>query len=185
MVYWSGLCLVLGLLVAWLSRRSLLDRRSHGFYRFFVFEAIVLLLWRNGPHWFEDRYAAHQLVSWGLLFGSLYLLIHSLVLLRVRGGHAPERAQATCANFAFENTANLVQNGLYRLIRHPMYASLLLLSWGVFFKAPGWFEGFLACVASLSLVATARVEERENIHAFGESYRHYIRRSKMFIPYLL
>lgn len=167
-----------------LSRKALRDPRSHGFYRLFAFEAILALLWRNQPYWFEDRFALHQLLSWGLLFIALYLLLHGLFLLRMRGGHAPQR-QVEAANFAFENTARLVQEGLYRYIRHPLYASLLLLTWGLFCKHPQWLELPLALLGSLALVLTARVEERENLATFGIEYRVYMQRSRMFLPFML
>lgn len=176
--------LALGLLLAGLCRKALSDPRSHGFYRLFAFEAIVFLLWRNLPYWFEDRYAAHQLLSWALLFSALYLLIHGLYLLRVRGGHAPER-EAEQANFAFENTARLVAEGLYGYIRHPLYASLLLLSWGIFCKRPDAAGAVAALLGSIALVATARVEERENLATFGEQYRAYMRDTRMFLPFIL
>lgn len=176
--------LLLGLLLAGVSHRALCDPRSHGFFRLFAFEAIVFLLWCNLPYWFVEQYAPHQLLSWALLFAALYLLAHGLYLLRVRGGHAPER-EAEQANFAFENTAHLVVDGLYRYVRHPLYASLLLLTWGIFCKQPT-VAGFIAGVlGSLALVATARVEERENVRTFGEQYRDYTRRTRMFIPFLL
>jgi protein-S-isoprenylcysteine O-methyltransferase Ste14 len=176
--------LLLALALAGVSHRALRDPRSHGFYRLFAFEAIVFLLWSNLPYWFVDQYAAHQLLSWALLFSALYLLGHGLYLLRVRGGHAPER-QAEEANFAFENTAQLVADGLYGYVRHPLYASLLLLIWGIFCKQAS-FGGLLAAlVGSLALVATARVEEKENLQTFGEQYRDYMRRTRMFVPFLL
>lgn len=175
---------VLALLLLGLSRRALRDPRSHGFFRLFAFQAILLLLWSNLPYWFVDRYAPHQLLSWSLLFTALYLLGHGLYLLRVRGGHAPER-QHEQANFAFENTARLVADGLYGYIRHPLYASLLLLTWGLFWKHPALATLPAALLGSLALVATARVEERENLRTFGEHYRDYMRRTRMFVPFVL
>lgn len=44
-----------------LSWRALQRPKSHGFYRFFAWEAILGLLVLNGPVWFVDRFAAHQL----------------------------------------------------------------------------------------------------------------------------
>lgn len=176
--------LLLGLLLGGVSHRALRDPRSHGFFRLFAFEAIVFLLWSNLPYWFVDQFAPHQLLSWTLLFAALYLLAHGLYLLRVRGGHAPERGTEQ-ANFAFENTAELVVEGLYSYVRHPLYASLLLLTWGIFCKQASLAGLVAALLGSLALVATARVEERENLQTFGEQYRNYMGRTRMFIPFLL
>lgn len=173
----------LALVLAGVSSRALRDPRSHGFFRFFAFESIVFLLWSNLPYWFADRFAAHQLLSWLLLFSALYLLIHGLLLLRIRGGHAPER-EAEQANFAFENTARLVTEGLYGYVRHPLYASLLLLTWGIFCKQPSVATLLAAGVGSMALFMTARVEEAENLRSFGEQYLRYMQRTRMFIPFV-
>jgi protein-S-isoprenylcysteine O-methyltransferase Ste14 len=79
----------------------------------------------------------------------------------------------------------LVTTGIYGDIRHPMYSSLLLLAWGVFFKASSWPGLALAAAATGFLVATARAEERENIRFFGPSYESYMKRTKMFVPFIL
>lgn len=182
--FYHGIFLALGLGLALLSRQALRDPKSHGFYRLFAFEAIVFLLWRNLPFWFVDRFSPTQLLSWALLFGSLYLLLHSLYLLRVHGGHAPARA-SEAANFSFENTAHLVDSGIYGYIRHPLYSALLLLAWGLFFKQPALSGAGAALLASLALIATARVEEGENLRTFGAAYRDYCRRTRRFLPFVL
>ena len=43
----------------------------------------------------------------------------------------------------------------------------------------------LAVTATLLLIATARADERECTHFFGPPYQDYMRKTKMFIPYLL
>ena len=85
---------------------------------------------------------------------------------------------------AFEKTTTLITSGAYRYIRHPLYSSLLFLAWGIYFKDPSGLGGLLALAATLFLVATARVEEAENLAFFGEQYREYMGRTKMFVPFL-
>jgi Phospholipid methyltransferase len=84
----------------------------------------------------------------------------------------------------FEKTTMLVTVGAYHYIRHPMYGSLLFLTWGVFFKNPFWLNVILALIASCFLVATTKTEEAENICFFHESYLEYTKQIKMFIPFL-
>ena len=65
-----------------------------------------------------------------------------------------------------------------------MYSSLLFLAWGVFFKDLSWLSGVLALAATAFLVATAKMEESEDIRFFGAAYQTYIKQTKRFIPFL-
>jgi protein-S-isoprenylcysteine O-methyltransferase Ste14 len=157
-----------------LSLPSLRDPRSHGFYRFFAFEAIMLLIVLNASHWFRDPFMLRQLVSWFLLAVSLFLAVHGFYLLRTVG--KPEGP--------IENTSMLVTRGAYGLIRHPLYSSLLFFSWGAFLKDPSAVGVLLLVITLVAVVATARVEERENLARFGDAYAAYMSRTRMFIPFL-
>ena len=153
---------------------SLSDPRSHGFYRFFAFEAILILFLLNVSHWFDNILAVHQIISWILLASSLILVIHGLHLLRKIG--EPEDS--------IEATTVLVRQGAYKYIRHPLYSSLLLLAWGIFFKEPSFWGGLLTMIATSALVATAKVEEEENLEKFGQAYADNMKTTKRFIPFL-
>jgi protein-S-isoprenylcysteine O-methyltransferase Ste14 len=166
----------------YVSRASLHQPRAHGFWRFWAWEAIAALVVLNAPVWFRDPLAWHQLVSWLLLCLSLVPLALGLRQLRRARRAKQERPEAGLLEF--EQTAELVTTGVYRYIRHPMYSSLLLLAWGVFWKAPSWLGATLAAVATGCLLATARAEERENCRFFGPAYADYMQRTRMFIPFL-
>ena len=166
-----------------LSWRPLRDLRSHGFYRFFAFELLSALILLNVPVWFRDPLSARQLVSWFLGAVSIGLAIEGFRLLRAIGRPAPTAAQS--ANLPFENTTTLVTVGAYRLIRHPLYASLLALVWCAYLKNPFAIGGIaLAPVASGFLVATAVAEERENLASFGAPYAVYMKHTRRFVPFL-
>lgn len=77
----------------------------------------------------------------------------------------------------------LVTEGLYRRIRHPMYAALLLYGVGQALVVPNWLAGPSYAVAMLSLVAL-RVgpEERMMLDEFGKDYEAYRTRTKRLIP---
>ena len=169
--------------IIYVSRASLAHPRSHGFYRFFAWEAILALALLNLPCWFCEPFSWHQLISWVLLIISLFLVIHGLRLLKRIG--QPDARRADAPLLELEKTTALVKTGAYRYIRHPLYSSLLFLAWGVFFKIPSWPGILLALAASLFLYATAKTEETENIRFFGEPYRAYIQETKMFIPFIL
>jgi len=148
--------------------------RSHGFFRFFAFESILVMVLLNIGHWFRDPFSRIQIISWLLLLFSLFLVVHGFWLLRVIG-----RPKGR-----IENTTTLVMTGAYKYIRHPLYSSLLFLAWGVFLKDPSFLGGLLALTATTSLIATAKVEETENLQKFGNGYSTYIKKTKRFIPFL-
>ncbi len=176
------LFILISLILVWISRHTLKNYRSHGFYRFFAFEGIAALLALNQPHWFNDPFSMRQMLSWALLICSIGFVLCAVKLLRDFGGHS--RRNDMPENFNFENTVHLVDTGLYRFIRHPMYASLLLLNWGAFLKHITPVTLSISVITTLFLIAVARVEEKENHTFFGEAYTEYCSKSKMFLPFL-
>jgi len=167
---------------AWITRSSLRDFRSHGFYRFFAFEAILILILLNVDYWFLEPFSIYQLVSWPLLIICTYLVIHGALLLR--SGGKPDERRTDPSLMSIEKTTELVTEGAYRYIRHPLYSSLLFLAWGAFFKHPSRAGISLAVIATFFLAMTAKIEEVENIRFFGDEYRQYMKRTKMFVPFL-
>jgi protein-S-isoprenylcysteine O-methyltransferase Ste14 len=165
------------------SRRMLVEPGCHGFYRFFVFESIIGLIALNFPSWYEDKFSPQQIVSWIALFIALFYVFAGLYLLYTVGKPRSEQVKST--EFRFENTTKLVRVGLYRFIRHPMYGSLLFLAVGTFLKRVNGVTIVLVCVSIISVLLTAKAEERENLERFGAAdYEQYRSETKMFIPYL-
>jgi protein-S-isoprenylcysteine O-methyltransferase Ste14 len=164
------------LLIVWFSWwLSIREGRYHGIYRFFAFESILILCILNAHVWFSKPFSPHQLISWILLVASAIMALHGYWLLTVLG--KPDGK--------FENTSVIVTRGAYKYIRHPLYCSLLLLGTGVFLKDPISIPGFaIAWINMLALYFTAREEEKEMIAKFGDAYRHYMKYTTMFIPYL-
>jgi protein-S-isoprenylcysteine O-methyltransferase Ste14 len=182
MVRLAIFCAVSAVLV-WLSRQPLKDRRSHGFYRFFAFELLAALILRNAPAWFREPLSIRQLISWTLGAVSILLAEEGFRLLHVVG--KPASPAAGDANFTFENTTKLVTVGVYRYLRHPMYASLLALAWCAYLKEPLATASILLVVGTSGfLIATAIAEENENLARFGAEYAAYRKRTHRFIPFL-
>ncbi len=166
-----------------MSRRTLCNPMSHGFYRFFAFESILALVLLNIPFWMINPFAPTQLLSWILLSFSIFLVFRGLHLLRKLGGHKARKDSTE--TFSFEDTAVLVTDGIYKYVRHPMYSSLLFLAWGAYLKDISLYSTIAVSFATTALIATAKNEERGNISYFGSAYEDYITKTKMFIPYLL
>lgn len=176
--------LVLTSLLLYISRAALSVPRSHGFYRFFAWEFILALILLNLNKWFEDPLSRHQIISWILLFLSLVPLAFGVPTLVKQGKSTAKRAGEPQL-LAFEKTSALVTSGIYGYIRHPLYSSLLLLAWGVFFKAPYGWGIPLVLGATIFLVLTAKADEAECIRFFGSAYSEYMKRTRMFIPFVI
>jgi protein-S-isoprenylcysteine O-methyltransferase Ste14 len=174
----------LSVLLIAISWKSLRHPRSHGFDRFFAWEAILALFLLNAGAWFYKPFSWNQIIAWTLLILSLVPLAMGIHFLRTRGKPAEQR-KGDSSLLAFEKTTTLVTTGIYRYIRHPLYSSLFLLTWGIFFKSPSLIGAALAVTATVLLIATARADERECCQFFGPPYQEYMRKTKMFIPYLL
>ncbi|MGO9776889.1 MAG: methyltransferase family protein [Terracidiphilus sp.] len=166
-----------------LSWRPLRDAHSHGFYRFFAFECLIALILLNLPVWWRDPFSWRQLASYLLGVVSIGLAIEGFRLLRVIGRPGPSNIES--ANLPIENTTTLVTVGVYRWIRHPLYASLLALAWCAWLKDP-LRPGSAALMLGTSgfLLATAVAEERENLRRFGAAYADYKRQTRFFIPFV-
>lgn len=156
------------------SWNSLKSSRSHGFFRFFAFECILILVLLNVDYWFNHLFSIRQIFSWLLLVPSIFLAVHGFYLLRIVGKPREN----------FEDTTTLVKVGAYKYIRHPLYSSLLVGAWGAFFKHISIFSVIFVLLTTGFLIATAKVEENENLAKFGDEYVEYLKETKMFIPFL-
>ncbi|MBU0529012.1 isoprenylcysteine carboxylmethyltransferase family protein [bacterium] len=164
------------------SRRTIFNVKSHGFYRFFSWECILWLLINNYRYWFFNPLSTKQILSWLLLIYSLVLVIFGFLLMKNMG--KPQDNRKNNELFKFEKTTELIETGLFKYIRHPMYGSLLFLTWGIFFKNTTNVLLIVSLISSVLLYVTAKIEEKENIEFFGEDYSDYMKRSKMFIPFI-
>jgi protein-S-isoprenylcysteine O-methyltransferase Ste14 len=63
-----------------------------------------------------------------------------------------------------------------------MYRSLLFLAWGILLRHIEVTLLIIGLIATLSGVVAALIEEKENMAYFGERYRLYMLKTKMFIP---
>jgi len=173
---------ILCLAVIIISRRNLLNAKSHGFYRLFSWIGISWLFADNYRLWFDRPFSINQIFSWILLFISLYLVVAGVILLIKTGKPSKNREDKTL--LSFEKTTGLIDTGVYRYIRHPLYASLIFLTWGIFFKNPILTDLIVAMLSTVFLYITSKYDEKECIQYFGEEYKSYMKRSKMFVPFI-
>jgi protein-S-isoprenylcysteine O-methyltransferase Ste14 len=175
---------ILSVPIIYFSRHVAFNTKSHGFYRFLGWECIAWLFANNVKYWFNDPLSWNQILSWIFLLYASYIVIAGVILLK-NLGKADQVARLDNSLYNFEKTTELVDTGLYKLIRHPLYGSLIFLSWGVYLKNTTKIGLLLICILSTILFyITAKFDEKECIQYFGEKYRNYMNRSKMFIPFV-
>ncbi len=79
--------------------------------------------------------------------------------------------------------APLVQGGVYRIVRHPLYSSLIFLSvgWSLFWSS--WITLWVSLGLAVVLDAKSRREERWLQEKFPD-YAFYRQRVQRFIPWI-
>jgi protein-S-isoprenylcysteine O-methyltransferase Ste14 len=87
---------------------------------------------------------------------------------------------------AIQQDHELVQHGLYRLVRHPSYSGLLLAFFGLGLFYANWLS-LLALMVPITLAVINRIakEERALLVALGPPYAHYCARTKRLFPGLV
>jgi len=144
--------------------------------------ALVLWQWRPVPHviwdvrggWTEVFMWSLFSLGWGILLLSTFLVNHfELFGLQQVWGHFRGRE--------FHSPA-FKTPGLYRVIRHPLYAGFLIGFWATPLMTAGHMLFSVACSGYILL--GIYFEERDLIKAFGQEYRNYRRRVPMLIPFM-
>jgi protein-S-isoprenylcysteine O-methyltransferase Ste14 len=79
----------------------------------------------------------------------------------------------------------LVEEGPYRWVRHPIYTAFIALGIGLFLLTESWMVG-VPWLASIGLALATRMVEEEAmmIEQFGEAYEEYEARTGRFLPRL-
>ena len=78
----------------------------------------------------------------------------------------------------------LVTQGPYRWVRHPLYTvgSALFISFGM--MADNWFIALLGILAFIAMAMRTPKEEANLIEKFGDEYRQYMKHTGRFLPKL-
>ncbi len=174
---------ILSILIIGISWRTLFRPKTHGFYRFFSWECIVWLLATNYKFWFVNPFGYKQIFSWILLVVSGYVVIAGVIQMKKAGKSGNIRNKKSL--YKFEQTTELIDTGIFKFIRHPLYSSLLFLTWGIFLKNTSLELLAISVLSTIFLYLTAIFDEKECMVFFGNKYRDYMKRSKRFVPFLI
>jgi protein-S-isoprenylcysteine O-methyltransferase Ste14 len=79
----------------------------------------------------------------------------------------------------------LITHGVYRAIRHPMYAAILLFGLAQGLLLQNWLAGWSAAATfALMYIGRVRREEQMMCEFFGQEYREYMRQTGRLFPRL-
>jgi protein-S-isoprenylcysteine O-methyltransferase Ste14 len=140
---------------------------------------LLLVAWRPLPEpiWSVEPVAARAAIL--ALFASGWLIVLA-ALREVGAAHLFGLTPAWADALGTPAPPPLAERGVYRWLRHPIYAGTLLTFWA----APDMSQGrfLLAAVFSIYLVVGLRLEERDLERQHGSRYRDYRRRVGGLVP---
>lgn len=81
---------------------------------------------------------------------------------------------------------HVVDSGVYKYVRHPMYSAILILVIIQALLLNNYIAG-LSGLVSFGLLYTLRVknEEKMMLSEFGDEYEQYMKKTKRIIPYII
>ncbi len=91
---------------------------------------------------------------------------------------------AATAKLQIVKDHQLVKDGLYKHIRHPIYLGETLRNFGIVTFLSSIYGILLIAAATIILLFRIEIEERMLVEAFGEDYREYQKNSRKIIPYV-
>jgi protein-S-isoprenylcysteine O-methyltransferase Ste14 len=126
------------------------------------------------PHF--AAYTFHPVQAWL----GLFVAIAALVMF-----HLTHRALGRNWSISLDvrDDHQLVTDGIYRSVRHPMYSAFWLWAIAQALLLPNWVAGFSGLVG-FGILFFGRVarEERMMLETFGDSYRAYMARTGRVFP---
>jgi protein-S-isoprenylcysteine O-methyltransferase Ste14 len=78
----------------------------------------------------------------------------------------------------------LVKDGLYEHVRHPLYLGEALRNFGIVSIFSSGYGILLVMIGTILLLYRIKTEEEMLVEAFGSDYEDYKRRTKRLIPYI-
>ncbi len=139
-----------------------------------VFTFFIYILFPQALVW-----AKVPLLSWLRLVGA-FIAVMALVwfiwIHRSLGNNLSVRLK-------IKDSQELVTDGPYRWIRHPMYTAFFILHVAAFLLTANWFIG-LTWMGGLTAIIFLRVKREEAmlLSAFGSHYRSYMENTGRFVP---
>ncbi len=129
----------------------------------------------------SEIFILSQFSTYFFLIGIILLILGGLILLLSRiqlGEYGGPR-------IVIEEAHQLITNGIYKYIRHPMYLGFLILFFGYSLSFGSIImTTLITFLLFLIFKSRMEIEEKLLIAKFGKKYHLYIECSKKLIPYI-
>lgn len=107
------------------------------------------------------------------IFG-IFLIVSSFVYLKRAG--KPKSG--------LEDTTKMIHGGIFKILRHPLYLGLSLVTLGFLFAYQAVTQIIIGVIAIILFYIASRVEDKYNINKFGREYIEYMKKVPMWNFYL-
>ncbi len=124
-------------------------------------------------------FADYALHSMAFIFGTGCLALNIWLFYR---SHA-DLGTNWSVTLQIRDEHQLVDSGVYRKIRHPMYTAIFLYAVAQVLLLANWIAG-PACLIAFTLMYLFRIkpEEKMMLEKFGDQYSLYMQRTKRLVP---
>jgi protein-S-isoprenylcysteine O-methyltransferase Ste14 len=184
-VYWAGL--VIQILIrapfqkTWkegvktVQRISRIEQVLLGLLSFALLPPLIY----TATNWLD--FANYSLPGW-MGWAGVFILACSLYVFG--RSHADLKSNWSPSLEIFQDHT-LVTEGIYRFIRHPMYASQWLFAIAQILILQNWLVGPITLLIFVPFyLLRVRAEEKLMLEIFGESYREYMKKAGAVLPKL-
>jgi len=127
------------------------------------------------------KFQIYALAGLAMLLTGGYLRNRARVQLKKKAGFS---SLAATGRLQIVEKHQLVKDGLYKHIRHPIYLGETVRSLGFVLLFSSIYGLILIAAATILLLFRIQKEEKMLTDRFGEEYREYQRKTNKMIPYL-
>jgi len=145
--------------------------------------SLYIVSWIIGKNLPEGVFWGHTLINqigyWGMYINYICILVAAILI--INGWYNIYNKYW----IKDEGTGCVVDTGVYRFIRHPQYTGFYLLTLGMIIEWATIPMILMWPVIFVLYYKLAKKEEKDMINEFGDKYIDYMKRTKMFIPFII
>ncbi len=127
-----------------------------------VSQIVLVILFYNWAGLIALLYIGWIIVALGLYIGYLGVSILK------RSGEVPKGR-------SFIHTTDIVDTGIYTVVRHPQYLCWVFVSLGMILLSQHWIVAIIGIAAAIAVYMQARHDDPSLIEKFGDDYRRYLK----------